>query len=241
MSKITNEQIHEAYRLAKQVLGQELSLQEAKGIVAENTGMDIGSAQGYINTCLKMLEGNGYSWTINAYGTEYFLEQIQKDFGFKSLLTSIASVKKHLEYYEGVGKSSQPKIKSILEKIIIKTEGKITFQDLKDNFEEQVELSKKDKKEIRASRLKATNLMPRKTVAEITVYIRNPDVTAEVLLRADGICENCQNPAPFIRAKDNTPFLEVHHIEQLAHGGEDSVQNAQALCPNCHRELHYGI
>jgi len=241
MSKITDEQIHETYRLAKQVLEQELSLQQAKGIVSKNTGMDIGSAQGYINTCLKMLEGNGYSWTINAYGTKYFLEQIHIDFGLNSLLTSIASVKKHLEYYEGVGKSSQPKIKSVLEKIIIKIEGKSTFQDLKNNFEKQVGLSKKDKKEIRASRLKATNLMPRKTVAEITVYIRNPDVAVEVLLRANGVCERCKKPAPFIRAKNNTPYLEIHHKKQLAYDGEDSVENALALCPNCHRELHYGV
>ncbi|MEE7094460.1 HNH endonuclease, partial [Escherichia coli O10] len=40
--------------------------------------------------------------------------------------------------------------------------------------------------------------------------------------------------------EDGTPFLEVHHIEWLSKGGEDSVENAIALCPNCHRQAHYG-
>ncbi|NWD06389.1 HNH endonuclease [Pseudomonas gingeri] len=72
-------------------------------------------------------------------------------------------------------------------------------------------------------------------------YDRNPDVVAQVLLRAQGICEACAKPAPFRRSSNGTPYLEVHHIVQLAHGGDDSVDNAQALCPNCHREMHFGV
>ena len=44
----------------------------------------------------------------------------------------------------------------------------------------------------------------------------------------------------FNRKKDNTPYLEVHHIIRLADDGDDSVENAIALCPNCHREAHFG-
>lgn len=71
-------------------------------------------------------------------------------------------------------------------------------------------------------------------------FKRNPDVIAEVLIRADGVCEQCDQHAPFKRASDGTPFLEVHHIIRLADGGEDTVDNTIAVCPNCHRELHYG-
>ncbi|WP_258000386.1 HNH endonuclease [Pseudomonas aeruginosa] len=31
---------------------------------------------------------------------------------------------------------------------------------------------------------------------------------------------------------------ETHHIEWLANGGEDTVENTVALCPNCHRKMH---
>ncbi len=27
----------------------------------------------------------------------------------------------------------------------------------------------------------------------------------------------------------------------LSEGGEDTVENAMAVCPNCHMELHYGL
>lgn len=72
------------------------------------------------------------------------------------------------------------------------------------------------------------------------VFQRNPDVIAEVLTRAKGICEKCEKDAPFKRSSDGTPYLEVHHIKRLADGGEDTVENAIAVCPNCHRELHFG-
>lgn len=71
-------------------------------------------------------------------------------------------------------------------------------------------------------------------------FNRNPDVVAEVLFQAKGRCGQCKETAPFIRRSDKSPYLEVHHKVQLAFGGEDTVNNAIALCPNCHRELHHG-
>lgn len=70
-------------------------------------------------------------------------------------------------------------------------------------------------------------------------FVRSPDVVAWVLLQADGCCEVCGSPAPFNR-DDGTGFLEVHHVTTLADGGPDTVDNAVACCPNCHRELHHG-
>jgi 5-methylcytosine-specific restriction enzyme A len=71
-------------------------------------------------------------------------------------------------------------------------------------------------------------------------YRRSPAVVAYVLHRANGICEMCNNDAPFIRASDGTPYLEVHHMIPLSKGGKDKPYNARALCPNCHAEEHYG-
>ncbi len=70
-------------------------------------------------------------------------------------------------------------------------------------------------------------------------FRRNPYVVAEVLYRANGVCGRCSEAAPFVRRSDGKPFLEVHHKLPLAEGGEDTVENAIALCPNCHREAHY--
>jgi 5-methylcytosine-specific restriction protein A len=75
--------------------------------------------------------------------------------------------------------------------------------------------------------------------SEVTQYQRDPMVKAWVLQQAQGRCESCGQPAPF-KCPDGEPFLEVHHVRQLADNGSDTVSNAVALCPNCHREAHYG-
>ncbi len=71
-------------------------------------------------------------------------------------------------------------------------------------------------------------------------YHRDPDIVSFALKRAEGICECCNKKAPFLR-KNRTPYLESHHLIPLSDGGEDSIDNICAICPNCHRRLHYGI
>lgn len=58
--------------------------------------------------------------------------------------------------------------------------------------------------------------------------------------RAQGICECCNNPAPFNSKKDK-PYLEIHHMVELSKGGEDSPYNTAAICPNCHTEITHGV
>ena len=96
-------------------------------------------------------------------------------------------------------------------------------------------------RENRQNRLAQAERQPPKIQIISTGYSRNSDVIAEVLVRANGICERCGNPAPFNRTSDGSPYLEVHHIQHLAEGGDDTIVNAQALCPNCHREMHFGL
>jgi 5-methylcytosine-specific restriction enzyme A len=57
--------------------------------------------------------------------------------------------------------------------------------------------------------------------------------------RAMGACELCGEKAPF-STPAGEPFLEVHHILRLADDGPDDPENVAALCPNCHRNAHYG-
>ncbi len=80
---------------------------------------------------------------------------------------------------------------------------------------------------------------PERTTQEVTSFKRDPKVVAWVLREAKGHCECCDNPSPFTK-EDGTPYLEVHHVQRLCDGGPDTTSNAAALCPNCHREMHYG-
>lgn len=122
----------------------------------------------------------------------------------------------------------------------IDLDGLKTLDQLNDYLSGAIAKSASLSHEARLNRLKKTSRKPQRVEVSTYTFIRNPDVIAEVLLRANGCCERCGSLAPFNRTKDGSPYLEVHHIIQLAHGGEDAVSNAQALCPNCHRYLHFG-
>jgi 5-methylcytosine-specific restriction protein A len=74
-----------------------------------------------------------------------------------------------------------------------------------------------------------------------TVYRKRSQAVKEyVLARANGICESCKLPAPFKR-KDGSDYLEPHHIRRVSDGGPDHPKWVAGICPNCHREIHFGL
>ncbi|MDW3205553.1 MAG: HNH endonuclease signature motif containing protein [Alphaproteobacteria bacterium] len=75
--------------------------------------------------------------------------------------------------------------------------------------------------------------------AKRSCYTRSAIVKAYVLSRAKGVCESCGRPAPF-KTQKGAPYLEPHHIRRLSDGGPDHPSYVGAVCPNCHREIHYG-
>ena len=108
------------------------------------------------------------------------------------------------------------------------------------NLERSVALSISLTRVMRLERLANAPKRPVAVKVVSTAFERNSDVIAEVLFRAAGVCESCQEQAPFIRRSNSTPYLEVHHRRPLAMGGDDTVEYAIAVCPNCHREQHFG-
>ncbi|MCL4674356.1 MAG: HNH endonuclease, partial [Sphingomonadaceae bacterium] len=69
-------------------------------------------------------------------------------------------------------------------------------------------------------------------------YIRDPAVRRRVLDRANGTCEygGCST----FRTQSGEPYLEAHHVIKLSEQGSDTIGNVIALCPNHHREAHFG-
>lgn len=72
------------------------------------------------------------------------------------------------------------------------------------------------------------------------LYQRSQKVARYVAMRAKGLCECCQKPAPFLK-RDGTPYLEPHHVNRLSDGGLDHPRYVGAVCPSCHREIHSGM
>ena len=87
------------------------------------------------------------------------------------------------------------------------------------------------------SRANLSSKKPGSRQVKSTQFQRNEYVVEETKLRANGICQLCMKVAPFSN-KNNEPYLETHHIIWLARGGDDSLDNTVALCPNCHRKMH---
>jgi 5-methylcytosine-specific restriction protein A len=108
-------------------------------------------------------------------------------------------------------------------------------------FEHSKEVREKKAKKLSLEDLtqKAKN-SPRKAgerTVTSTQRERDPYVSLLTKRKANGKCELCKKEAPF---SDSTgePYLETHHIVWLASGGDDTLENTVALCPNCHRKMH---
>lgn len=82
------------------------------------------------------------------------------------------------------------------------------------------------------------NVAPQRATATSSFYVRDDKVRAKVIKRAKGKCEYCG--ADGFQKNDGSRYLEAHHIISLAQQGPDTVKNVIALCPNHHREAHFG-
>lgn len=81
---------------------------------------------------------------------------------------------------------------------------------------------------------------PPKRTRQINDFVRDPYIVAAALARAQDQCEMPNCKSQLFQRDDGRSYLEVHHIVPLGEGGDDTLLNAAALCPSCHRELHFG-
>lgn len=162
----------------------------------------------------------------------------------KFLLQRLSSVATGLPVHGWEGRTRTPVQRSVdsffAEVEIGEMNTELTEGTVEASFSNQVQASLRSAPAERQLRLAQANDTPARVPVTSFAYVRNPDVVAEVLSQANGACQRCRNSAPFNRRSDGTPYLEVHHRVLLAKGGKDTVANAIALCPNCHREAHYG-
>lgn len=68
---------------------------------------------------------------------------------------------------------------------------------------------------------------------------RREMVQAYSLMRSNGICEACEEQAPFLK-RNGKPYLECHHLISVASGGSNHPENIAAICPNCHARITHG-
>jgi len=192
-----------------------------------------------VKAYLEMLgkERRGESYTKKRY-----YEELSGRFGrtakaFEYRMQNISYVMTLLgrEWLAGLkpAKNVGRKVGSEIESLIAETEARPAGHKV------EFEIAVREEAEKPNRAMPGGNRAPRVSSLSVAQFERDPAVKAWVLNNADGKCECCQKPAPF-KNSDGQPFLEVHHVRQLADNGSDTVANAVALCPNCHREIHYG-
>jgi 5-methylcytosine-specific restriction enzyme A len=108
------------------------------------------------------------------------------------------------------------------------------FEDINQQREKFASKLSDDELKERAGR---SNAVPGERTVVAKRFERNPNVVLWAKKKANGICQLCNSPAPFITIQGD-PFLEIHHIIPLGQNGEDTIENTVALCPNCHRKMH---
>jgi 5-methylcytosine-specific restriction protein A len=112
----------------------------------------------------------------------------------------------------------------------------VSEQIIKENEEKkQEEAEDMSTSELENRAKKAKKAGKRTTLTQ--TFSRDPYVAEYAKRKANGICDLCNQPAPF-KDRKGKPYLEAHHLVWLSNNGPDSIDNVSALCPNCHRKMH---
>lgn len=79
-------------------------------------------------------------------------------------------------------------------------------------------------------------------------YPRSKVIQQQALERANYKCEINPEHTTFISKYSEKPFMEAHHLIPGAYTDSglfeyslDHIANVVCLCPNCHKEIHFGI
>lgn len=229
-----------AFTVAKSVFIGDLSHTEGAHKLHDEFELNFNSAKIMITVYRKMINGLEFKRALSSKYMSYYLARIMSEDDSNELVNSVNALWKHITYYEAKNQVTLKALRELHSSYLAISKGVNSIDPLISDFDRAVERALKMSKNKRQIKLSESNRLPNTRTVIVNVYDRNPYVVAEVLEKANGVCERCASPAPFRKKKDGSPYLEVHHLVRLVDGGEDIVKNAIALCPNCHRELHFG-
>lgn len=240
LKSIDLNQIKAAFDFAEKVYDGVSSIEHAAVRLRDDHGLNENSARNFLLQYRCMLNGEVYKRTQSPLALSYFLPKIHETRGREAAENAIAATWMHIAYYEQLRKTLLLKLRKVLTTFENGLSGHMSQQVHEAKFAAAVGESLRTIRSVRQARLAKASKMANVIQVTTKLYQRNPDVVAEVLFRANGFCEICHQPAPFNRRCDGSPYIEVHHKIHLAQGGDDTVENAIAACPNCHRKAHFG-
>lgn len=113
-SKITPEMVHLVYNMSKMVYEKQIDLEKALDDMVD-FGMNRSSASMYIDSFIKMMNGERYTRGTSVYAADYYIENINNDYEKQYAANAVNSLKKHIEYLASNG-SKNNGLEGILQK-----------------------------------------------------------------------------------------------------------------------------
>lgn len=85
-----------------------------------------------------------------------------------------------------------------------------------------------------------------KIINELGTWQRSEIIRNQTIVYAEYTCELNQSHQSFLAEKNNKQYMEGHHIIPIRlqpqfKNSLDIYANIICLCPNCHRQIHYGL
>ncbi len=220
--KITPAQYEAAYKLGRRVYTGEITFRAAADKL-ERIGLNRTSASFYITNLKHLLNGTLYQRAMSVDSTEKYFEWIQRDYGEAGIRTAVRALRLHIPYFKQSSPSPMIGHVRVLKKYQVVEHGEPENRTALDDLLDRPE----------------GNTAPDRGKVTGYAYKRDQRVRNYVVQRANGKCEYCGQGAFIL--PDGSGYVEAHHIIALASDGCDTVDNVIGLCPNHHREAHYGV
>lgn len=234
--KITEDLAPITYSLSKQVFGGSLSFKDAKRELVGKGRMNPNSAAYYINNFGNLITGKPFKRTSNAFITNYFFENILKDYGISGVKNALTSLIAHIKYYEGVRNTTLLSLRLIYDRyynLSIDNEDEREQNELVSEIKQQSKLKQDIINELNS--LKPTD--PEVIIIHGRTYKRDNKTIAQIKILRDFKCQICSTS---IIKRDGTFYVEAAHIKAKRHKGPESPDNIILLCPNHHKEFDLG-
>jgi 5-methylcytosine-specific restriction protein A len=171
-----------------------------------------------------MMEGTEYQRTINKEATEYYLENIYKDFGVNQLQKATHALSLHIEYYESLQNSTMITQRNLLERFRKIADTTDAWED-PDELGDSPSFSEGAKKNI-----------------TVNSYERDPNARAHCLQHYGYTCKVCGMDFESTYGILGKNFIHVHHLIPLSDIGNgyetNPIEDLIPICPNCHAMIH---
>jgi hypothetical protein len=116
MRTISHDALKASYHVAKEVEAGNLSIRRGVDILTNRHGISRSSGEDYIRNYAHLVRGERFTRTINTFAAEYFLTKISEDGGASALSNALQSLRRHIDYYDGLGNGRLRKLQAIHEK-----------------------------------------------------------------------------------------------------------------------------